>query len=99
MAWRGYMYERVIRKAVQAGHDIIACPNTHCYLNFGHKVWAEGAEYRAYGEAQVRDWQQLCGFEPFPAGLTPEQRRCVIGVQGNALGRSSPAPHGTVSLP
>ncbi len=91
MAWRGYMYERVIRKAVQAGHDIIACPNTHCYLNFGHKVWAEGAAYRAYGEAQDRDWQQLYGFDPFPTGLTPQQRRRIMGVQGNAWGEVIPS--------
>ncbi len=90
MAWRGYMYDTVIRKAVQSGHDIIACPNTHFYLNFGHKVWAKGAAYQAYGTAEDRDWEQLYGFDPFPGGMEPGLRRHIIGVQGNAWGEIIP---------
>ncbi len=90
MAWRGYMYERVIARAVESGHDVISCPNSHCYLNFGHKVWARGEEYRSYGQAQDRDWQQLYGFDPFPAGLAAEHRQRIIGVQGNAWGEVIP---------
>ncbi len=86
MAWRGFRYPAAVAQAVQGGHDVIACPNSHCYLNFGHKVWAKGAKYRPYGKADDRDWQQLYGFDPYPAKLAVEQRRHIIGVQGNAWG-------------
>ncbi len=90
MAWRGYMYQQVIRRAVQEGHDIISTPNSHCYLNFGHKVWAKDSFYHAYGSATDRDWQQLYSFCPIPAGLTPRQQRRIVGVQGNAWGEVIP---------
>ncbi len=90
MAWRGYKYDAVFRKAVENGHDIIACPNSHCYLNFGHKVWDPRPEYTAYGTAQDRDWLQLYAFDPFPAWMDRAQHHPVIGVQANAWGEVIP---------
>ncbi len=90
MAWRGYMYKKVIDKALRGGHDIIACPDSHFYLNFGHKVWDPRPEYRPLGEAQDQDWRHTYAFNPVPAGLTPAQRRHIIGVQGNAWAEIMP---------
>ncbi len=91
MAWRGWEYARVIREAASQGHDIIVCPNSHCYLNFGHKLWARGDKYRFCGTAQDRDWQQLYSFNPIPAGMPAGQQRHIIGVQGNAWGEAIPS--------
>ncbi len=91
MAWRGYMYKKVINKALQGGHDIIACPDSHFYLNFGHKVWDPRPEYRALGEALDQDWKHTYAFDPIPAGLTHEQARHIIGVQGNAWAEIMPS--------
>ncbi len=94
MAWHGRQYEQVVRKAAEAGHDIISCPNSHCYLNFGHEVWAKDPFYRDYRGSyreRDRDWQQLYAFDPIPAGLaSPGQARCIIGLQGNAWGEVIP---------
>ncbi len=93
MVWHGQRYEQAVRQAVQGGHEVIATPNSHLYLNFGHEVWAKDPFYRAYVgsyKEQNRDWQQLYSFNPIPAGLTPEQQRRIIGVQGNAWGEVIP---------
>ncbi len=93
MVWHGRIYEQAIRQAINGGHDIIACPNSHCYLNFGHEVWASDPFYRDYRgsyKERDRDWQQLYGFNPIPGGLTPGERARIIGVQGNAWGEVIP---------
>ncbi len=81
MAWRDIAHAAT---AARRGHDTIVCPVSHCYLNFGHKVWDARPEYRALGEETDRDWRQLYTLDPVPQGLTREQARHIIGVQGNA---------------
>ncbi len=93
MVWHGRIYEQAICKAIHGGHDIIASPNSHCYLNFGHEVWAKDPFYRAYVgsyKEKDRDWQQLYRFNPIPPELTNEQQKRIIGVQGNAWGEVIP---------
>ncbi len=93
MVWHGRIYEQAIRKAVEGGYDIIATPNSHLYLNFGHEVWAEAPFYRDYRGSyreRNRNWQQLYSFNPIPEGLGEEENRRIIGVQANAWGEVIP---------
>ena len=55
-------------KAVQMGHDVIMCPTSNCYLDYDYVSTPVERSYE---------------FEPVPQGLTPEQGRHVLGLQGD----------------
>ncbi len=55
-------------KAASMGHDVVMSPTSHCYLDYEHSRIPVELAY---------------SFEPGPQGLTPEQSRHVLGLQGN----------------
>lgn len=81
-SWRGM--DGAIAAAT-SGHDVIASPTTHCYLDY--------AQGRNPGEPMNMGFiplEVVYSFEPTPAALTPEQARHVLGVQGNMWTEHAP---------
>jgi len=65
MSWRG-MSGAVA--AARAGHDVVASPTSHCYLDYSYERTSVEKAY---------------SFNPIPAELTDEQHKHILGVQGN----------------
>ena len=76
MAWRG-VGEGI--KAARNGHDVVMSPNSNCYLDYAQSK--DPAEPEAIGG--FLPLETVYAFEPTPDGLTEDQRRHVLGVQGN----------------
>ncbi len=72
MSWRGMGGATA---AAQSGHDYVATPTSHCYLDFPLKTI--GVE-KAYS------------FEPIPTTLTTLQQAHCLGVQGNMWTERTP---------
>lgn len=75
-SWRG------VEGAVQAargGHDAILSPAPTLYLD---NRQGEGAN-EPPGRGNLIALADLLAFDPVPAGLTPEQRRHILGLQAN----------------
>ena len=77
MSWRGMDGGL---KAVQAGHDVVMSPTSHCYLDYPQspemdKALPEWMDYISLEKAY--------GFEPVPGSLSPVQAVRVLGGQGN----------------
>ncbi|MCC6240227.1 MAG: beta-N-acetylhexosaminidase [Phycisphaerales bacterium] len=78
MSWRGV--EGGI-EAAQMGHDVVMTPHKRCYLNF-HQSQDKKFEPMAVWE-DVLTLEQTYTFEPVPAELNEQQRKHVLGLQGN----------------
>jgi len=81
-SWRGM--DGAIAAAT-SGHDVIASPTSHCYLDY--------AQLRAVGEPTRMGYlplERCYEFEPTPAGLTPKQARHILGLEGNMWTEHAP---------
>ncbi|MBW4330234.1 family 20 glycosylhydrolase [Stakelama sp. CBK3Z-3] len=76
MSWRGI--DGAVT-AAKAGHDTVLSPAPILYLDNRQSDAADEPP----GRGQTIDWQHVYAFDPSPAELTPEQRRHILGVQGN----------------
>ena len=65
--------------AAKSGHDAILSPAPTLYVN--HRQGTGAAE--PPGRGQVITLGDVLAFDPMPAGLTPDQRRHILGVQAN----------------
>ncbi len=76
MSWRGI--EGGVA-AVKQNHDAIMTPGTHCYLD--HYQSDPSSEPLAIGG--FLPLEKVYAYNPIPAGITPEQAKHILGVQGN----------------
>ncbi len=74
MSWRGMDGALA---AAQSGHDYVATPTTHCYLDY---------------PASAISLEKAYSFEPVPEKLTAAQRAHCLGVQGNMWTEHTPSP-------
>jgi hexosaminidase len=65
--------------AAKSGHDTVLAASPMLYLD--HIQSPSGDE--PPGRAEIIGWRQFYGFDPSPPGLTPEQRRHILGLQAN----------------
>jgi hexosaminidase len=65
--------------AAKSGHDAVLAASPILYLD--HIQSASGDEPPGRGE--IIEWRQLYSFDPAPAGLTPAERRHILGLQAN----------------
>ncbi len=79
MSWRGN--ESGIA-AAQAGHDVVMSPTTHCYFDYAQAKGTNEPECIG-GFVPL---EKVYAFEPVPAVLSPDQRRHILGAQGNLWG-------------
>jgi len=54
--------------AARQGHDVVMSPTSHCYLDYDHETTSVEEAY---------------SFEPVPAELGDEQKKHILGLQGN----------------
>jgi hexosaminidase len=71
-SWRGM--EGAIAAAT-AGHDVIASPTSHCYLDYSYDAIS---------------LERIYSFEPTPVKLTPSQAGHVLGAEGNMWTERAP---------
>lgn len=75
MVWRD---AAIARQAIAQGLEVIMCPNSHCYLDYYQD--APHTQPRAPGG--LITLQRAYSFEPL-AGLSADEARHVLGLQGN----------------
>lgn len=75
MSWRG---AEGALKAAQAGHDAIMAASPTLY--FDHRQGGSAAE--PPGRGSVETLADVLAVKPVPDGLTPEQSRHILGIQG-----------------
>lgn len=78
MSWRGTAGGIA---AARLGHEVVMCPESHCYFDHSQSENAE-QEPEAFPGPAV-PLEKVYEFEPMPAGLSTEEGRRVLGAQGN----------------
>jgi hexosaminidase len=76
MSWRGI--EGGIA-AAQQHHDVVMSPTSHCYFDYYQSD--ESMEPLAIGG--FLPLEKVYEFEPIPVGLSTEQKKHILGAQGN----------------
>jgi len=76
MSWRGT--QGGIESAKQR-HDVIMCPGTHCY--FDHYQSESIKEPLAIGG--YTNLEKVYAFQPVPEELSKEEKKYILGAQGN----------------
>jgi hexosaminidase len=61
--------------AAQQGHDVIVSPTSNCYLDY---------------PVDVTDMEKVYMFDPVPSELTPDERKHVLGSEGNMWSEYAP---------
>ena len=82
-SWRG------IKGGIQAArakHPVIMSPTSHCY--FDYYQGSPKSEPKAIGGKLPLE--MVYQYEPVPSELTPEESKCILGVQGNIWGEFVP---------
>jgi hexosaminidase len=77
MSWRG-MEGGV--QAAKEGHDVVMTPTSYCYLDYYQADPKSGEPPSIGGFIPL---EKTYAFEPVPAGLTAEEARHILGLQGN----------------
>lgn len=77
MVWRSWNWAV---QAVKQGNDVVMSPGSHCYLDHGQGK-TPGKEFEPI--AGTLTMETVHSMEPIPKGLTPEQAKHILGVQGN----------------
>ena len=76
MSWRGYSGGKI---AAKAGHDVIMCPESYCYFDH-YQAEPHMSPLAIGGNTTLK---KVYSFNPIPKGLTKEQKRHILGAQGN----------------
>ncbi len=76
MSWRG-MAGGI--EAARAKHDVIMCPGSHCYFDSYQSL--NPSEPLAIGG--YTPLSRTYAFEPVPSELKPNERKYIMGAQGN----------------
>ncbi|MFT5146695.1 MAG: hexosaminidase [Polaribacter sp.] len=80
MSWRGV--EGGIAAAKQH-HTVIMTPGTHCYFDY-YQVGKEGQKKEALtGSKRYTTVEKVYSYEPTPSELSAEERKYILGAQGN----------------
>ena len=77
MSWRG---EKGGLEAVRQGHDAIMTPNTYFYLDYYQAADIENEPFGIGGYLPV---EKCYSYEPYPAEMSEEETKHIIGVQAN----------------
>tara|TARA_S200000501_G_scaffold25072_1_gene21712 strand:- start:17132 stop:18946 length:1815 start_codon:yes stop_codon:yes gene_type:complete len=76
MSWRGYRGAEI---ATKAGHDVIMCPESYCYFDH-YQAEPHQSPLAIGGNTTLR---KVYSFNPVPKNSSPEQKRHILGAQGN----------------
>jgi len=78
MVWRDWKWAT---EAIKHGNDVVMTPGTHCYLDHAPGNLPKDPAFETIGGSLTLE--KVYSMNPVPAGLTPEEAKHVIGVQGN----------------
>ena len=84
MSWRG-MDGGVA--AAQQGHEVVMTPTDYCYFDY-----YQAQEGEPPGIGGFLPLEKVYSFEPVPDVLMPDQRRMILGGQGNVWTEYIPTP-------
>ena len=85
MSWRG---EKGGIAAAKQGHDVVMSPTGFCYFDYAQGPAAsEVFDFRGYLPIE-----KVYSYDPQPAELSAEERKHILGVQGNAWSEHMPNP-------
>lgn len=75
--WIGSRQQEMIKKAVEKGYRVVACPQVPAYFNYGQERGERGHPdpWPAVGIRGVYDW------EPVPAQFSENEAKQILGVQ------------------
>jgi hexosaminidase len=76
MSWQGY--EGGIDAARQ-GHEVVMCPVSHCYFDY----YQADPEFQPKAAGGLTTLKKVYSFSPVPSDLSVEERKLVLGGQGN----------------
>ncbi|MDO5470396.1 MAG: beta-N-acetylhexosaminidase [Akkermansia sp.] len=89
MFWRSWVRPCALRRALDAGHEVILSPDSHFYFNFSQGKLPADPRYKPHGcQKAEQDWRHVYSYNPIPSDLSPEQRRRIIGLQANCWSES-----------
>lgn len=89
MYWRSWVRPSSLLRALRAGHDVIQSPDSHFYFNFCQGKLPADPRYKPHGSLTAeQDWSHVYSYNPIPNGISPEQRRHLIGLQANCWSES-----------
>lgn len=89
MFWRSWVRPCALRRALQAGHQVIQSPDSHFYFNFSQGKLPADPRYKPHGSLEAeQDWRHVYSYNPIPKGISAEQRRLLIGLQANCWSES-----------
>jgi len=77
MSWRG---TKGGISAAKEGHDVVMCPESHCYFDHYQSTDNEQEPEAIGGYLPL---EKVYSFEPIPSELTAEQAGHILGAQGN----------------
>ena len=77
MSWRG---EKGGIEAARQGHDAIMTPNSYYYLDY---YQSEDIANEPFGIGGYLPVEKCYSYEPAENDLTPEQKKHILGIQGN----------------
>ena len=77
MSWRG---ETGGLEAARQGHDAIMTPNTYFYLDY---YQSKDIANEPFGIGGYLPIERCYSYEPYPAGMTDDEKSHIIGVQAN----------------
>lgn len=69
------------QEAAAAGHDVIMCPLTHCYLDY--RMTDAPGQHVGATHGKTIPLEKCYGFDPLAAPLQPEHHPRILGLQGN----------------
>lgn len=75
MVWREPAYAK---KAIARGFDVVMAPCNYCYLDY----YQDAPPYQPHAAGGYLPVKKVYGFNPYD-GLSAEEQKHVIGVQGN----------------
>ncbi len=70
------------RQALAQGNNVIMTPNAYCYLDYNQGEKPDAPLYETI-DSGARDWSFVYAQNPVPEGVTAEQEKLILGVQGN----------------
>ncbi|MCW1924095.1 family 20 glycosylhydrolase [Luteolibacter arcticus] len=83
MCWQGDGVKAAV-DSVREGHDVVMAPNHRLYFDHYQRPekseLAKGPEFETIGG--FRPVSNVYDYDPVPTGLTPDQQKHVLGVQG-----------------
>ncbi len=86
MSWRGIQGGI---EAARLGHNVVMTPTDFCYFDY---YYSEDISQEPPAIGGVLPLEKVYSFEPIPTGLSSQEAKMILGVQGNLWTEYIPTP-------